>query len=285
MKLIFELDSAEKEAWKKTIQYSRNEIIAKPNQYVHDIVSNKSFELNDVQQNVSVFIKQIREEIWNKYILDEVEFHRQVISLLTLQRELPREMLEEAVTYINSDLNKIENLATIVGDYAGRIMPYLYELSLSTTNSRRSRAGTTFEAIINYLIEDIYQYPFENQSQLGKNFYVSTGVGKMVDGIIPGQMAYLENRNKCMVVTLKTTLRERWQEVVEELNRTNVPHIYLLTLDTSISENTLTVMKSHNITVVDYDEVKNLYPEHKNIISFDEFFNREIPHVLGYWGK
>jgi hypothetical protein len=34
---------------------------------------------------------------------------------------------------------------------------------------------------------------------------------------------------------MKTSLRERWQEVAEEIERTKIPEIHLLTVDEDIS--------------------------------------------------
>ena len=105
----------------------------------------------------------------------------------------------------------------------------------------------------------------------------------MVDGLIPGIDAYKEHRSKCAILTMKTTLRERWQEVVEELHRTNVPHVYLLTLDDSIGDNLLDTMRNHNITLVAPLYVKERNEGKRNLISFEELFNRELPHILEYW--
>jgi predicted nucleotide-binding protein (sugar kinase/HSP70/actin superfamily) len=82
---------------------------------------------------------------------------------------------------------------------------------------------------------------------------------------------------------MKTSLRERWQEVVEEINRTNIPHIYLLTLDGTITENVMNVLHSHNITIVTYQTIKDNLSGFDNIMSFEEYFRHDIPHALDYW--
>ncbi len=163
-------------------------------------------------------------------------------------------------------------------------MPYLYALDLSTTNSRRSRSGKTFEAIIKFLIKDVYGYPFDDQSTVAEGFFQEQGIGKIVDGIIPGKDSYINNRAKTLIITMKTSLRERWQEVAEEMRRTNIPQIYLLTVDKELTASKLRTMAHQNICVVNYDSVKDQYRDHSNVISFTEFFNREIPHCLEYWG-
>lgn len=84
---------------------------------------------------------------------------------------------------------------------------------------------------------------------------------------------------------MKTTLRERWQEVVEEVVRSNLPNIYLLTVDDDISVSKATQMAEHNITLVVLNRVKqqDKLSGKRNIISFESYFFDEIPHVLEYW--
>ena len=292
MYVIFELDDNEKQWWKDVIKEHRNAIVAKPQHYVDSYIKEEKITLDIVKKDISGFIFDIRSSCWNTYLIDEVDFHKKVISHLIREREMPGAILTELVetelfetSLISSDKKELlKGLSDLVGDFAGRIMPYFYDLSLSTTNSRRSRAGKTFEAIIAHMMQ-LYRYPYEDQSSLGTSFYSKHGLGKMVDGVIPGAKAYASSRNQCQIVTMKTTLRERWQEVVEELNRTNIPHIYLLTLDGSISENVLQTMKHQNITLVDYLEVKKKFPNYKNIMSFEDYFEREIPHTLSYWER
>lgn len=290
MELIYELNSEEAEWWDSAIQRFRSEIIQPPTFYLNNYVSAKNVTINDIKGDISNFIYTIRESCWDEYLKDEVLFHSKVIAYLIENRDIPMSILSkliESKLIVNdkfiTDIKVFKSkMSELVGEYAGMIMPYIYRLSLSTTNSRRSRAGKTFEAV-NELILRFFNYPYEDQAQLGTKFYKTNGIGKMVDAVIPDKIAYSSNRNHCMVITMKTTLRERWQEVVEELTRTNIPHIYLLTLDKGITANVLMQLKEKNITIVDYDEVKARFKSHKNIISYSEFYLKEVPYHLSYW--
>jgi hypothetical protein len=51
---------------------------------------------------------------------------------------------------------------------------------------------------------------------------------------------------------MKTSLRERWQEVAEEIERTKIPEIHLLTVDEDISKNKAQEMANHNIIVIEH---------------------------------
>ena len=92
-------------------------------------------------------------------------------------------------------------------------------------------------------------------------------------------------RNKTIVGSMKTTLRERWQEVVEEITRSNLPNIYLLTVDEDISILKAKQMAEHNIVPVVLKKIKEQPSLNKmrNIIDFETFFTKEIPSVMDYW--
>lgn len=183
---------------------------------------------------------------------------------------------------LGSDKDLVDKLSVTVGEVSGRIFPYVYELAKSITNSRRSRAGTSFERIIHHII-DAKGIPYDKQSKTGTAVFAKAGLGKKVDGLVPSIEAYGKIRSRCAILTMKTTLRERWQEVVEEIERTKVPHIYLLTLDDALNDSNLETMKNHNITLVVPDYVQKANAGKQNVMSFEKLFNEDLPHVLKYW--
>lgn len=295
MKAILELDADEIKWWRKKIGDVRSRYVLGPrdiiSQYIDDIKNEDGYL--DRVKDTSSFIRQVRDATWATYIESELLFYKTVVKELLLERAHPHDVLSTVITpEIIRDLNTSSNheellrkVSELFGNFAGRIFPYFFELSKSVTNSRRARAGKSFEEII-HSIMDAYAYPYDDQSELGKKIFEQKGLGKMVDGILPGMGAYDTNRSKCLIVTMKTTLRERWQEVVEELNRTNVPSIHLLTLDEGINTNLLNIMRNHNITLVTYKETKERFSaEYTNIISFETLFNTEIPHTIEWWRR
>ena len=284
-KVIFELDENESKWWKETLKKERSEYIKKPREYVRNFLSMAPIDIDATKRDATKEIFRIRNACWNEYMKDEVNFHTNVVRKLVEEREIPRTVLnqvaESRASYTTDDINSTE-LAGIVGEFSGKIMPYLYALSLSTTNSRRSRAGQTFEEIIDSILT-ARNFPYDSQGKLGTKFYKDNDLGKLVDGIIPSASAYIKDRSHCDILTMKTTLRERWQEVVEEITRTNIPSAYLLTLDQNLTENSLKTMANHNITVVACDQVCENLSDMKNIMSFTFLFNKAIPHTLAYW--
>ena len=120
---------------------------------------------------------------------------------------------------------------------------------------------------------------------VGKSTFEGQGLGKMVDSLLPSIECFKQRRDKVIIGTMKTTLRERWQEVIEEIQRTGLPSIHLLTMDDDISENKAIQMGKHNVIIVVPDYVKSTKQliEKRNIVSFETYFLQEIPDMMKYW--
>lgn len=251
------------------------------------MLNNHKFIEQLESRKVSECIRDLREVVWQEYLLDEVNFNAVLMRDLHKLLKTPNEILQgllsdDMITRRDDEL--LERVKEVCGEYAGRVFPYIYRLALSNTQSRRSRAGKSFEAII-YKIYEYLGYPYDSQGKVGRKIFDSLGLGKKVDSILPGVGAYAKRRNKTIIGTMKTSLRERWQEVAEEIERTKIPEIHLLTADENIAGSKAAEMSNHNIIVVAYDWVANSgsLKELKNIISFEEYLFEEIPGILKYW--
>lgn len=287
---IIEIPKEEQDKFDVLIRQYRNQYIRTSQDIVELVLTNNEEYLSQIQsKQVSKCIAELREIVWQEYLLDEVNFNAILMRDLHKILETPKEILEILLNQNITDKKGdelIDSIKEICGEYAGRVFPYIYRLSLSNTQSRRSRAGKSFEAII-YKIYESLGYEYDSQSKVGRQIFDSLGLGKKVDSILPNVKCYAERRNKTIIGTMKTSLRERWQEVAEEIERTKIPEIHLLTADESIPKSKAQEMANHNIIVVTYDWVANsnaLKPM-KNIISFEEYLFEEIPNVLKFWNE
>lgn len=286
--MIVGIPSEEAKELDKFIKSYRSEYIRSPQEIVEQaFLNHQTFVTQISKRQISDAIAELRTMVWNIYLEDEVKFNIALMQNLHQVLDTPKRILDCLLNKDFSNLDKGKLHKTVVdicGEYAGRVYPYIYKIALSNTNSRRSRAGISFEAII-YKIYDSLNYPFDSQRKVGITSFAKLGLGKKVDSILPDIKAYEKRRNKTIVGTMKTSLRERWQEVAEEIERTKIPVIHLLTADENISLSKAKEMNNHNIIIVAYDKVSNskqLKPM-KNIISFEEYLFDEIPAILKFW--
>ena len=149
--------------------------------------------------------------------------------------------------------------------------PELNASFLSASQFRRSRAGRSFESHIGRLFFD---------GGLRYKEQVVTG-GRRPDFVLPSA-AVLKSKsrsyNEALIFSAKTTLRERWKQLV--LERFSC-QMFLATIDDRISSESIDEMAARDITLVVPEslktkEKKSRYYGKENVITFREFFDHEI---------
>lgn len=286
---LTEIPKSEQSAFDDYIRKARKEFIKSPKETVVDVLSeNKSLmtELED-KGNVSLVIRTLREEAFKSFLMQESKMNAFLLKHISEKFAVPEERFEHLCRVFEESKSDLKHkLREFFGDYSGQIYPYIYRLSLSNTQSRRSRAGKVFEGIV-YGLYDALGYPYESQATVGSQNFKTQRLGKIVDSLLPNLDAFEQRRDKVVIGTMKTTLRERWQEVIEGINRTGLPSIYLLTVDEDISVSKVEQMANHNVILVVYKTVKmdEKLINKRNVVSFEDYLFDEIPQVLKYWQK
>ena len=281
------IPESEKMAFDNFIKKARKDFIPSPKDTVKITLEENTRLMSALckQKNVPLVIKKLREQAYDSFLMSEAKMNAYILKHIAEKFAMPQKKFNELYTiFERSDKELKEKLKTFFGSFAGQIYPYIYRLSLSNTQSRRSRAGKVFEGIV-YGLYDTLKYPYESQTSIGSKNFKSKKLGKIVDSLLPHLQAFEQRRDQVIIGTMKTTLRERWQEVIEEISRTGLPSIYLLTVDDDISENKVLQMANHNVILVVYDEVKqqNALLKKRNVVSFEDYFFAEIPRTLAYW--
>lgn len=206
--------------------------------------------------NASAIIDFLRTESWKEFQSKEHQFTSKMLSSL----------------YSESDVEKMSSSEAIAW-FVEKFPMHIYNLNLSNTQSRRSRAGKEFEAIIELILigADI---PMDSQGNIGKKFFVDKGLGKLVDIVSPGSVEYVLNKRDTVLISAKTTLRERWQEVPEEMGRTGAREMFLVTLDDTISKEVIENLNDANIQVVTTKSLKQeKYAAYHSVISFEKLLS------------
>ncbi len=123
----------------------------------------------------------------------------------------------------------------------------------------------------------------DSQGKIGKELFQSRGLGKLVDLVSPGVVEFTIDKNLTCLISAKTTLRERWQEVPKEMSRTGASKMYLATLDESISDSTLRNIYEQDITIVTTQNIKeNRYRGESHVITFERLI-RTCKNTKAEW--
>lgn len=283
--IITQVPPEESQLFNELIKDLRSQYIKKPSEVVEKTFTSNPHLRNKIVKghDVSNVIEKVRELGWHEFLQEEADFNAAVLREIGKKLDTPKSILANIEKKYPSTGDKLPD---ICGEYAGRIAPYIYALSLSNTQSRRSRAGSTFEAII-YTIYNYLGYPFDSQKKVGRQIFESVGLGKKVDSVLQSIEFFQGRRDKSIIGTMKTSLRERWQEVAEEIERTKIPVIHLLTVDTDIAASKASEMAKHNIVVVTLKKAaeSETLSGLKNIISFEDYLFEEIPEKMSHWSN
>lgn len=128
----------------------------------------------------------------------------------------------------------------------------LVECANTLLNRRKSRAGKSLEHQLGEMFR-IHQLDFGSQ--------VITEGNKKPDFIFPGGAQYHDHAfsdGKLIFLGAKTTCKDRWRQILNEADRIQVKHLF--TLQQGISENQLTEMYRHQVTLVVPKPYINSFP-------------------------
>lgn len=202
-------------------------------------------------------------------------------SFLKIEEKFSSFMYESLI-----DKNAISNLSNedSIKWFVNKFPKHIYALSLSNTQSRRSRAGKEFETIIELILMGA-NIPFDTQGSIGSGVFETAELAKLVDCVSPGALEYKMDKRNTSLISAKTTLRERWQEVGDEMSRTKAREMYLVTLDTNISKNTINLINANNIVIVTTESIKETnYPSESHIMSIEDML-QELKTKSMVWNR
>ena len=212
--------------------------------------------------HASDVVVKMREQCWADFLIEEELFTAYMLKKLI-------------VPELVKDMSPVQSLEWYLDTYP----EHIYQLCLSNTQSRRSRAGKEFEDIIELILLGSH-VPMDSQGNIGKETFENKGLSKMVDIVSPGVTEFRANKRNTVLVSAKTTLRERWQEVPEEMGRTGAREMFLATLDEKISANVLKTLYEANIQVVTTKFIKDkYYRDNSRVLSFEQLIQISLDNA------
>ncbi|MBI5686713.1 MAG: hypothetical protein HZC54_16730 [Verrucomicrobia bacterium] len=155
------------------------------------------------------------------------------------------------------------------------VFEILDRLYLSVSQSRKTRAGQTFEATIRGLFRQC-GYPFQEQCIVN---------GKP-DFLMPNEAHYRKFATDCIIFTAKRTIRERWRQIATEGTRGKA--LYLATIDDGVSSKQAEEMLQNRIYLVLPHKLKSeieAYKKAPNVISFEDFFTDHLNPAMDRWRR
>jgi hypothetical protein len=152
------------------------------------------------------------------------------------------------------------------------LYPYLREIFLSISQSRKARGGKDFELQFGRLLE-LMNIPYQKFNRAYR-----------VDFMLPSDDLFKKNPTAAAIVSAKRTLRERWREVVEELHAMRSPNIFLATADPDVAKGHVKgICGDYRIHLVVWDEIKEKYSREPLVLGYTQWANDRIPILRKFW--
>ncbi|MDZ4764114.1 MAG: type II restriction endonuclease [Chloroflexota bacterium] len=224
-------------------------------QAVERLIHQANLKSSDILEQFDSLITQLEREIYRLYLEDEREYTRRALEAFFRLR-----VMSEGLSDVNSLVQEI-----------GRSNIALDQFYLSLSQSRKSRAGSTFEEI-NRLLFRRLDFPFDEQPQIDGR----------PDFVMPSTAHYRRHAMDCLIFTAKRTLWERWRQIVTEGARGY--GFFLATLDEKISAHQIAEMRNNRVFIVCPTAIKLArYSEHVNVLSYSEFFRDHVQLAQIRW--
>ena len=187
--------------------------------------------------------------------LREITLDRQFKIFKQYERRLIAAKLIDLLIGNRTNIS-IEELAEIIITRIDDV----YKLMLETSQSRRSRVGKSFEIHIAAMMKD-GDIPFTEQPIISK---------RRPDFVLPDIEVSID---QSLILAAKTTLRERWQQVI---NETQYRQIFLATVDDKVTSSVIEGLESVGVNLVVPESLKSSqdteYQNYPNVWTFKDFF-------------
>lgn len=241
-------------------------------------------EKAEVRRNFNSLLFDVLIEEWNVFQKYEKELYKSKVipSIFELierdSSEFPNCRAVVKNTSIAIEQNKNQDSKWFLTFLSKSFFEYFEALFQSIHQSRRARAGGSFQ----YQIENLFNlagFPFSKQTRLNGP----------VDFLLPSEEYYHQYRHDAIILSVKRTLRERWQQAIAELQSALVGRIYLATAETDkkrIRDRDLDRMDSLNVTLVVFDNIKSdKFPDRNTVIGYSEFINTNVISAERLWAQ
>ncbi len=221
------------------------------NQCVAELVP--ASEISDLEANFSKIVSDVQDLAYDRYL-----GHERAACSVAIRGAL------------EAELDATSSAADVVDLVCANTFTF-DRVFLSMAQSRKARAGSTYERVINHLL-DAAGYPYEAQPDLKES---------RPDYVLPSLAHYEQHASDCVLLTCKRTLRERWRQIVTE---GTAGQFFLATIDSKLSGAELDRMKDRRVIVIVPAPIKSKrYESALNVISFEAFLEHYLDPAVTRW--
>jgi len=226
-------------------------------QTINQIYQSYENDTQEIKENFDEIVVKSEQYAYSVYLESQLNYGKEIISSFV------QDLIDE------NEITSISDVPSVIGSYFEAFDRFF----LSLSQSRKTRAGSTFESILNALFQRL-GYPFAYQQVIN---------GKP-DFVMPSVDYFIRNPSDCIIFTSKRILRERWRQIISE--GALGAHFFLATIDDSISSNTFEEMRSNRVNIVCPKKIINEnYQTEDNVYSFNDFFTDHLDPAVTRWAR
>ena len=213
---------------------------------------------------------EIMEKVWLKTAEILENYERKVYSVgipSELNKLFPQEIQQA------EELSKDKGFVEGFKFFFEQLFPYLREMFLSISQSRKMRGGRDFELQFERLL-DLAEIPFEKYRRIYR-----------VDFMIPSNEAFQRDPTTAIIASVKRTLRERWKEVVDELLALRCPNTFIVTANNQISpEKVRKICYDYRLHLVVWASYKRQnFDQEPLVLSYTQWFKEKVLALEQFW--
>lgn len=239
--------------------------------------------LYNVNEEPQVSAEKVKED-FNDYLEEVFEETLKVLEKyesITYQKVLERipetdpKTIESALESFREHKDNFQKLKEALKEILPKWENQLWKVFQSKGQSRKVRGGTDWE------------YQIANLLNLLGADYDKHKARYRMDFMLPSEDFFKEYRQRSFVISAKRTLRERWQEVVEELQSYNAPNIYLATAeekDNISRDKAKQIAEEYNIHLIVWNNVKEeKFRDMPSVKGFNQLAEEILDFKDQYW--
>ncbi|MEK7249532.1 MAG: type II restriction endonuclease [Bacteroidota bacterium] len=252
----------------------------------HVSFAGKNLTARDVHENFNLYLSELIDTEYRLYLSYEEECISRGIIEYTLNPKIKNEfpnvykLIRRALKVLKQPSGReVRKLAEITS----HLRPLYKLVEQSFGQGRMSRAGASSQYHLKALLE-IAGY--------AREFAMQQILNGTVDFLFPSREVWAQDKRRCVIVSMKRTLRERYKQVFEELEITGGITVYLIVTETfeeskkDITNPKVDKLNAQNIYLVVRDEIKTQrFVSKENVISFSSFIQNELPSKRTQWSR